>query len=257
MAKRAKNTVKEEHATRSDDEPLSRTDRFFITSMLAGEYPPPVSLSEDTIIGGSTLSSIMELGRCELYNDLKLKDPFESMHVMHLLNLQGIAADCFNEVQRNKNDLHALDINLRYASKATDTFVQLYDRLERRWAKQNSFPSGERVLVPLTPNTLIVGETLRQIMEWDRVELYLSLKAQNPFESILADLIVRTHKAGCDCFEQADWKRHKSDFREVNLKFALKGIDSSARLLARLEDYRVKQIERTLHNSASGRAETR
>ena len=106
--------------------------------------------------------------------------------------------------------------------------------------------------MPLTPNTLIVGETLRQIMEWDRVELYLNLKAQNPFESILADLIVRTHKAGCDCYEQADWKRHKSDFREVNLKFALKGIDSSARLLARLEDYRAKQIERALHNSASG-----
>ena len=220
--------------------------------MLAGEYPPPVSLSEDTIIGGSTLSSITELGRCELCNDLKLMNPFESMHVMHLLNLQGIAADCFNEVQRNKNDLHGLGINLRYASKATDTFVQLYDRLERRWAKQNSFPSGERVLVPLTPNTLIVGETLRQIMEWDRVELYLSLKPQNPFESILADLIVRTHKAGCGCYEQADWERNKSEFREINLKYALKGIDSSARLLARLEGYRASQIGRVLLNSTTG-----
>ena len=178
------------------------------------------------------------------------------MHVMHLLNLQQIAWDCFNEVQQNKNELHALDINLRYASRATDTFIQLYDRLERHWAKQNSFPSGERVLVPLTPNTLIVGETLRQIMEWDRVELYLSLKAQNPFESILADLIVRTHKAGCDCYEQADWKRNKSEFREINLKYALKGIDSSARLLARLEGYRASQIGRVLHNSTTG-GETR
>ena len=116
-------TSQGEHATRWDDEPLSRTDRFFITSMLAGEHPSPVSLSADTIIGGSTLSSIMELGRCELCNDLKLKDPFESMHVMHLLNLQKVVWDCFNEVQKNKNDLHVRDINLRYALRATDTFI--------------------------------------------------------------------------------------------------------------------------------------
>lgn len=106
--------------------------------------------------------------------------------------------------------------------------------------------------MPLTPNTLIDGVTLRQIMEWDRVELYLSLKPQNPFESILADLIVRTHRAAWDCYEQADWKRHKPDFREMNLKYALKGTDSSARLLDRLEGYRAKQIERVLHNSATG-----
>lgn len=55
---------------------------------------------------------------------------------MYLLNLQKIAWDCFNEVQKNTNDLHVRDINLRYAFKATDTFIQLYDRLERRWAKQ-------------------------------------------------------------------------------------------------------------------------
>lgn len=75
------------------------------------------------------------------------------------------------------------------------------------------------------------------------------LKPQDPFESILADLIVRTHKGGRDCFHQADlWPQ---PFREVNLKYALKGVDSSARLLARLEDYRVKKIER-LQNSATG-----
>ena len=252
----------EEHATPSDNEALSRTDRFLITSMLGNGYPSAVSLSDDTIIGGSTLSSIMELGRCELYNDLKLKDPVELLHVVHLLNLQKVAWDCFDEVQRNRNDLHARDINLRYALKATDTFIQLYDRLESRWAKQNAITSGERVLVPLTPNTLlggvtfqqkpIDGVTLQQIMEWCRVELYLNLKPKNPFESILADLTVRAHKAGWDCCEQADWKRHKSDVRELNLKYALKGIECSARLLSRLEDYRTKQIERALHNSATG-----
>src|SRR5690349_4352705 len=84
-------TSQEEHAIPSDDEPLSRTDRFFITSMLGNGYPSSVSLSEDTIIGGSTLSSIMELGRCELRNDLKLEDPLESLHVVHLLNSQKIA----------------------------------------------------------------------------------------------------------------------------------------------------------------------
>jgi hypothetical protein len=69
---------------------------------------------------------------------------------------------------------------------------------------------------------------------------------------MLADLIVRTHKAGRDCFEQADlWPQ---PFREVNLKYALKAADSSARLLARLEDYRVKKIEKIerLQNSATG-----
>ena len=179
-------------AAPSDNEDLSRTDRFFITSMLGNGYPSAVSLSDDTIIGGSTLSSIMELGRCELYNDLKLKDPVESLHVVHLLNLQKVAWDCFDEVQKNRQDLHARDINLRYALKATDTFIQLYDRLESRWAKQNAITSGERVLVPLTPNTLIDGVTLQQkpidgvtlqqIMEWCRVDLYLNLKPKNPFE---------------------------------------------------------------------------
>ena len=246
----------------SDNEDLSRTDRFFITSMLENGYPSAVSLSDDTIIGGSTLSSIMELGRCELYDDLKLKDPVESLRVVHLLNLQKVAWDCFDEVQKNTQDLHVRDSNLRYALKAIDTFIQLYDRLESRWAKQNAITSGERVLVPLTPNTVIAGVTvqqkpidgvtLQQIMEWCRVHLYLNLKPKNPIESILADLTVRAHKAGWDCCEQADWQRHKSDLRGVNLKYALKGIDCSDRLLARLEDYRAKQIEPALHNSATG-----
>ena len=122
---------------------------------------------------------------------------------------------------------------------------------ESHWAKKNSMPSGERVLVPLTPNTLIDGATLRQIMQWAQVELYLNLKPQNPFESMLADLVVRTHKAAWDCHEQADWKRHHPDVREINLKYALKGTESSARLFARLESYRAKQIELLLHNSVT------
>ena len=238
-------------AAPSDNEALSRTDRFFIACMLAKGCPSAVSLSDDTIIGGSTLSSIMELGQCELYDDLKLKDPVQSQHVVHLLNLQKVAWNCFDNLQ-NGQDLDARDINLKYALNATDMFIQLYDRLERRWAKQNTIISGERVLVPLTPNTLINGVTLRRIMERRRVGLYLSLKPKNPFESILADLTVRAHKAGWDCSEQADWNRDESDVREVNLKYALKGIDCSDRLLTRLEDYRAKQIEPALHASATG-----
>jgi len=53
-------------ATPSDDEPLSRTDRFLITSMLMDDYPPSVKIAENTIIGGATLKSVMELGRFEL-----------------------------------------------------------------------------------------------------------------------------------------------------------------------------------------------
>jgi hypothetical protein len=190
----------------------------------------------------------MERGRYELWTDLKLRDPFASMHVLHLLNLQKVVWDCLDEVQKNQNDLHARDINLRYALKATDTFIQLYDRLE----KQNSLPSGERIIVPLTPNTLVDGATLQEIMQRCRVELYLTLKPQTPFESILADLTVRTHKVGWDCTEQADWKKHRPDAREMNLKHTLKAIDSSARLLDRLEGYRTKHIERVLDNSATG-----
>ena len=103
------------------------------------------------------------------------------------------------------------------------------------------------------PNTPVDGVTLKELMEWCRVELYLTLKPQNPFESILADLIVRTHKAGRDCSEQADWWRHRPDVRDVNLKYTLKGIDSSARLLDRLEDYRTRHIAREPHDSAPGR----
>jgi hypothetical protein len=248
--------------TSSGMESLSRTDRFFITAMLGNGYPSRVSLSEDTTIGGASLGSIMQLGRGELYDDLKLEDPLETLHLVHLLNLQKIAWDCFDEGPKNRNDLHLRGINLRYALKATDTFIQLYDRLESRWAKQNSIPSCEPVFVSLTPdtvihgisledkpNTLVDGVTLQELMEWCQVGLYLTLKPQNPFESILADLSVRTHRAGMDCFEQADWWRHKPEVREANLKYALKGIESSARLVARLEDYRTKHIERALYNS--------
>ena len=259
-------TSQQAHATRSDDEPLSRTDRFFITSMLGNGFPSHVSLSEDTTIGGSSLGSIMELGRDELCKDLKLEDPFQSLHVVHLLNLQKIAWQCFDEIQKNTKDLHVRDINLRYGSKAIDTFIQVYDRLESRWAVQNSLPLGDRVLVPLTPNTRVDGlthedrpntpvdgVTLQQLMEWCEVQIYLTLKPENPFESILADLIVRTHRAGRFCCEQGDWWKHNPEVCAINLKYALKLIDNSDRLLARLEDYRTKHIARALHDSATGR----
>ena len=101
--------------TAADDEPLSRTDRFFITSMLIDDFPPAVTLSDDTVIGGATLNSIMELGYRELCNDMRLEESFESMHVMYLLEVQKVARECFQEVPKNKLDLHARDINLRYA----------------------------------------------------------------------------------------------------------------------------------------------
>ena len=250
MPKTEKNP-KTELVKDNSSEPLSRTDRFFIASMLADDHRSALRLSEDTIIGDSTLSSLMERGRSDLCTDLKLEDQFESMRLIYLLNLQKIAWDCFKEARKHKDDLHARDVNLRYAFKATDTFSQLYETLENHWVKRNSIPSGERVLVPLRSDSSIESITLGEAMEWARVELYLSLKPQNPFESILADLIVRTHKAAWDCFEQADWKRHRPDVRELNLKYALKGTDSSARLFARLESYRAKRSELLLHNTAT------
>jgi hypothetical protein len=114
--------------------------------MLGNGYPSAVSLSDDTIIGGSTLSSIMELGRCDLYNDLKLKDSVESLHVVHLLNLQKIAWQCFDEVQKNTHDLHARDIYLRYAWKAIETFLQLYDRLESGSLQASAFSCHSRAI---------------------------------------------------------------------------------------------------------------
>jgi len=170
---------------------------------------------------------------------------------MYLLNVQKIAWGCFMDVARNTVDIRPREINLRYAVKATETFIQLYDRLESHWAKKNSIPSGERVPVPLTAKTLIDGTTLREIMQWARVELYLDLKPQNPFESMLADLAVRSHKVGWDCHDQADWKRGYPDVRELNLKFALKGMEISARLDARLESYRAKRNEMLVHNNQS------
>jgi hypothetical protein len=104
MTEKIQSSSQEKH-TALLDEPLSRTDRFFITSMLGDEYPPTVFLSEDTIIGGSTLSSIMELGYFELCNDLKLTDPFHSMHLMYLLDLQkspGTASGRSNRTRSNR-----------------------------------------------------------------------------------------------------------------------------------------------------------
>jgi hypothetical protein len=164
--------------------------------------------------------------------------------------MQKTAWGCFNEAENNKNYLHAREINLRYALKATDNFIQLFDRLESRWAKQNSIPSGERIPVPLTPNTVIEGATLRQIMEWARIGLYLDLKPQDPFASIHADLIVRTQKAALDCYNEANWNKDNLDAREMNLKYSLKATDLSARLFARLESYRAKQTGRVLQNNA-------
>jgi hypothetical protein len=255
-----------EPATSSANEALSRTDRFFITAMLGNGWPSRVALSENTIIGGSSVGSIMELGRCDLFNNLKLENPFQSLHLVHLLNLQKIVWQCLDEIQKNTKELHARDINLRYGSKAVDTFVQVYDRLESCWTLRSFFPLGERVLVPLSPNTLVErlthedkpttlvgGVTLQELMEWCGVQGYLSLRPQDPFESILADLIIRTHRAGRYCCEQADWWRFKPEVIEINFKYALKLIDSSDRLLARLEGYRAKHIQRVLPNSATGK----
>ena len=153
--------------------------------MIIDDYLPSVKIAENTIIGGATLNSVTELGRFELYDDLKAEDSFKSTHLMYLLNVQKIAWDCFKEVRMNEVDIRAREINLRYGVKATETFIQLYDRLESHWAKKNSIPSGERVPVPLTAKTFNDGTTLREIMRGAYVELYLDLKPQNPFESIL------------------------------------------------------------------------
>ena len=176
-------------------------------SMLAAARRLPLNPDEE--IGGSTLRSIMNAGNCQLYDDLKPKDLFEEIHVTHLLNMQKIAWDCFNEAEKNDDYLQAREINLRYALKATDNFIQLFDRLESHWAKQNSIPSRERIAVPLTPNTVIEGATLRERMEWTRIVRYLDLKPQDPFESMHAGLIVRTQKAAWDCYHEANWKKDR------------------------------------------------
>ena len=183
---------KEDPTTQSDDEPLSRTDRFVIMSTLAAARRLPLNPDEE--IGGSTLSSIMNCGNCQLYDDLKPKDLFEEIHVTQLLNMQKIAWECFNEAEKNDDYLQAREINLRYALKATESFIKLFERLESHWAEQNSIPSHERIAVPLTPSTVIKGATLRERMEWTRIERYLDLKPQDPFESMHAGLIVRRRK---------------------------------------------------------------
>jgi hypothetical protein len=174
-------------------------------SMLTAARRLPFSPDEE--IGGSTLRSIMNGGNCQLYDDLKPKDLFESLHVTYLLNMQKTAWDCFNEAETNENYLRAREINLRYALKATDNCIQLFARLESHWAKQKSIPSRARIVVPLTPKTVIEGATLRERMEWARIVFYLDLKPQDPFESIHAGLIVRTQKAAWDCYHEAKWKK--------------------------------------------------
>ena len=107
--------------------------------MLLDDYPPAVTLSHDTVIGGSTINSILELGYRELFNDMRLEDPFKSMHVMYLLEVQKVARECFQEVARNKLDFPARDINLRYALKAAETFMQIYEQLEKHWVEKKLY----------------------------------------------------------------------------------------------------------------------
>jgi len=221
--------------------------------MLTAARRPPFNLDEE--IGGSTLRSIINCGNGHLYDDLKPKDLFESIHVTYLLNMQKTAWDCFNEAEKNDNYLQAREINLRYALKATEHFIQLFERLESHWAKQKSMPSRERIAVPLTLNTVIVGATLRERMEWARIVRYPDLKPRDPFESIHAGLIVRTQKAAWDCYHEANWKKDDLAAREMNLKYSLKATDLSARLFASFESYRAKQTGRVMHNEAIGAQE--
>jgi hypothetical protein len=239
----------EDRTKSSDDEPLSRSDMFVITSMLAGARRPP--LNPDDEIGGSTLSGIMHCGSSQLYEDLKPKDLFEEIHVTHLLNMQKIASECFNQAEKNADYLKAREIGLRYALKATEKFIQLSERLQSHWATQNSMPLHERIAVPLTRNTIIKGATLRERMEWTRIARYLDLKPQDPFESIHAGLIVRTEKAAWDCYHEAKWKKDNLNAREMNYKYSIKATDLSARLFANFESYRTKQTGSMLHNKAT------
>lgn len=121
-----------------------------------------------------------------------------------------------------------------------------------------SMLSGSRDnLVPLTPETVIGGATLRQIMDYGQTTLYLDLKSDDPLESVLVSLLVQAQNAATDCFNEARGNRLNLNAREVNLRYALKAGDLSVRLAQELEKRRARRAERErLDDAATGQIRT-
>jgi hypothetical protein len=103
-------------------------------------------------------------------------------------------------------------------------------------------------LVPLTPDTVIGGVTVRQILEWGDRQLYLDLKPKTPMEAVLVSLLVRAHKAAGDCFGRAERSGSHLPALEINLRYAFKAADVALRLLQELENYRARQARRELRH---------
>ncbi len=122
--------------TESDDRALTRIDRYMIAQMLSDRRDHLVPLTPDTVIGGATLRQIMRYSGCNLYLDLKPNDPMESILVGLLTHAQRAAVDCFNEATRNTINLNAREINLRYALKASDVAIRLFQQLAQYRAEQ-------------------------------------------------------------------------------------------------------------------------
>jgi hypothetical protein len=97
--------------------------------------------------------------------------------------------------------------------------------------------------IPLTPETMIGGLTLRQIMEHADVGLYLDLKPSDPLEAALISMLVRTQKAAIHHFNQA--AKYELDPRalQVHSTFGLKSASLFGLLFDRLEKYRQKRLK--------------
>jgi len=97
--------------------------------------------------------------------------------------------------------------------------------------------------VPVTPETQIGGLSMREIMEHADVGLYLDLKPSDPSEASLVSMLVRTHKAAIDHFNQAAKYELTPHLLEVHSKFALKSAALFGLFFDRLEKYREKKLK--------------
>jgi hypothetical protein len=110
---------------------LTRIDRLMICEMLSNSRDKLVPLTAETEIGGASLRQILEFAGAELYLAVNPRTPSEKMYVSLMVRAHQAAITCFNNAEKSKFGSTAFELHMKYALKATDTFIALFERFER------------------------------------------------------------------------------------------------------------------------------
>jgi hypothetical protein len=73
----------------------------------------------------------LEFADCDLYLALEPRTPSEKMFASLMVRKHRAATECFNDAWKYKLNPTAFEPYMKYAFKASETFVALYDRYEK------------------------------------------------------------------------------------------------------------------------------